>query len=383
MEENKKDNKFNIKNKKKVTIISLLVVLTIICIGTFIYKYKTDILKHKEITLELGNEFKIEDVIKDRIDISEVTANVDDLNIYTTGTYKVPIKYGKVNKTVTVKVVDSSNPEAEANTEIVVGTNRALFVSECISKLEETSGFITATFDDYLNDDNEPTIKNNGIYIVGNSSMNGDSAIVYDKAGNYKNGITIVDSENNSVHIDINIKVVNAPEITGTKNISIKPGENYNFADGIKAIDSDGNDISDKIVINTDDLDENTEGTYKVAYIVTDDNGIQSNAVSLVTVSNDGMISDGEGNKEIETPSGNKITVNSNAWKYDLSYALTNYRSGYWADGTNMTMDEINDIYEGNNIYGAKYLVDGGGMTIQEYNSVYNASLNETENTEN
>ena len=49
MEENKKDNKFNIKNKKKVTIISLLAVLTIICIGTFIYKYKTDILKHKEI----------------------------------------------------------------------------------------------------------------------------------------------------------------------------------------------------------------------------------------------------------------------------------------------------------------------------------------------
>lgn len=383
MEENKKDNKFNIKNKKKVTIISLLVVLTIICIGTFIYQYKTDILKHKEITLELGNEFKIEDVIKDRINTSEVTANVDDLNIYTIGTYKVPIKYGNVNKTVTVKVVDSSNPEAEANTEIVVGTNRALFVSECISKLEETSGFITATFDDYLNDDNEPTIKNNGIYVVGNSSMNGDSAIVYDKAGNYKNGITIVDSENNSVHIDINIKVVNAPEITGTKNISIKPGENYNFADGIKAIDSDGNDISDNIVINTDDLDENTEGTYKVAYIVTDDNGIQSNAVSLVTVSNDGMISDGEGNKEIDTPSGNKITVNSNAWKYDLSYALTNYRSGYWADGTNMTMDEINDIYKGNNIYGAKYLVDGGGMTIQEYNSVYNTSSDETENTEN
>ena len=59
------------------------------------------------------------------------------------------------------------------------------------------------------------------------------------------------------------------PQITGAADVKIKAGAEYDVKSGVKALDTCGNDITDKLVI-TGHVDPNRAGVYKVTYSVTD-----------------------------------------------------------------------------------------------------------------
>ncbi len=59
------------------------------------------------------------------------------------------------------------------------------------------------------------------------------------------------------------------PQIIGAKNITIKKGEDFSALDGVKALDTCSNDITNKMTVTGNVITENI-GTYKVTYSVTD-----------------------------------------------------------------------------------------------------------------
>ena len=59
------------------------------------------------------------------------------------------------------------------------------------------------------------------------------------------------------------------PTINGAKDVTLKVGDNYSVTEGVTALDTCGNDVTDYMEI-IGNPDTNREGTYKVTYSVTD-----------------------------------------------------------------------------------------------------------------
>lgn len=101
-----------------------------------------------------------------------------------------------------------------------------------------------------------------------------DNTITFTKNENNNYYLEYKDSSDNSGRIDflpeyIN-KVEEGPEIIVAEPITIFQGEQIDFLKGMKAIDKKDGDISTKIKVNSSKLNVNTQGTYSIAYSVTD-----------------------------------------------------------------------------------------------------------------
>ena len=72
-------------------------------------------------------------------------------------------------------------------------------------------------------------------------------------------------------------------KITGSENITIYLGEEINYKDGIKATDTNGNDITDLVTVEGK-VDNSKPGTYELKYSVKDELGNIANLVRKVKV---------------------------------------------------------------------------------------------------
>lgn len=72
-------------------------------------------------------------------------------------------------------------------------------------------------------------------------------------------------------------------KITGPQDITFTAGAEYNHLDGVTAVDTCGNDISDKIIV-TGMYDYNTPGQYNITYQVTDAIGSTDSVTITITV---------------------------------------------------------------------------------------------------
>ena len=167
--------------------------------------------------------------------------------------------------------------------------------------------------------------------------------IDYDKVGTYKITYT-VKYKNIKKEVVREIRIVDEikPEIelTGGETTFLILGNDYKDK-GAKAKDNYDGDISDKIVIDTSDLDKNKVGTYKVHYKVKDSSGNETSVDKIVEVKKKG-----DANQKIavlnyhffyENKSENcneDICLNMKKFREQLKYLKDN---GY----TTLTIDEF------------------------------------------
>lgn len=75
----------------------------------------------------------------------------------------------------------------------------------------------------------------------------------------------------------------NAPIIWAEDHV-LTVGDEFDFLEGVTAIDKENGDLTDKIEIIKSDVDTSTPGTYEVVYKVTDEDGSSSTKTIMVTV---------------------------------------------------------------------------------------------------
>ncbi|MCD7950453.1 MAG: polysaccharide deacetylase family protein [Erysipelotrichaceae bacterium] len=115
--------------------------------------------------------------------------------------------------------------------------------------------------------------------------------------------ITIVaeDTSGNITEVTANLNVfkdIEAPTITGLKDITVYVNETVNYMSGLSAVDN--HDISPIITVNSDAVDTSKIGTYSVTYTVTDKAGNKNTYTQKVTVKEKSI-------EKKQKPDGNKV----------------------------------------------------------------------------
>lgn len=208
-----------------------------------------------------------------------------------------------------------------------------------------------------LDPSNGSYTKNESITVRGNSmldpnlTINGE-AVAVDENGNFAHEVKLNVGKNNiAIHIEPTEENKNNPDIFNnnaeaigfaTKDLEleitrlgegeeiqapvinvedkvIKLGDTFNPFHGVTAIDSLGNDITERLEIVENTVDTSKEGEYKVRYKVVDDNGRETSKEIKVTVINDEEVEvpgDGDDSDkpgvDIKPDGGNQNGNNSN-----------------------------------------------------------------------
>lgn len=139
------------------------------------------------------------------------------------------------------------------------------------------------------------------------------------KPGNYTVIYKVTDSKNETVSKQITIEVIEdeKPVITAS-DITLKEGENYNFLTGVGASDKEDGDLSNKITIESTNVDLNKVGNYQVTYKVVDSFGHNvTKTINVKIVSKDVIV-------ETKTKRDGEfyldgLTYNENKNKFEIS----------------------------------------------------------------
>ncbi len=136
----------------KYLFIKVLIILFIIgiFIGAFIYYKNSNVVKTKDIVVELGSElsYDVTDYLsKGKNNAKNCKLYLDDVDTNTVGTYTYKIKFRKHTKKGRIKVVDTVKPEVELD-EITMSPNDTIDADLLLLSCKDLSLPCKATFKD-------------------------------------------------------------------------------------------------------------------------------------------------------------------------------------------------------------------------------------------
>ncbi|PFX61499.1 cell wall anchor protein [Bacillus toyonensis] len=164
-----------------------------------------------------------------------------------------------------------------------------------------------------------------------------DDSVDASKPGTYELTYTVSDSKGHTVTakqtVTVKQKVESKdedPVLTVPTEVTLHVGDKYNPLSGVKAIDKEDGDITDK-VIHMGEVDTSKAGNFEVKFLVRDASGNEVTATQKVTVK-DTDTENGSDNSNNNSNSGNGSDNSSN-----------NTNSGEGPDNSNTTTGNISD----------------------------------------
>ncbi|MGX5469772.1 immunoglobulin-like domain-containing protein [Bacillus toyonensis] len=164
-----------------------------------------------------------------------------------------------------------------------------------------------------------------------------DGSVDASKPGTYELTYTVSDSKGHTVTakqtVTVKQKVESKdedPVLTVPTEVTLHVGDKYNPLSGVKAIDKEDGDITDK-VIHMGEVDTSKAGNFEVKFLVRDAGGNEVTATQKVTVK-DTDTENGSDNSNNNSNSGNGSDNSSN-----------NTNSGEGPDNSNTTTGNISD----------------------------------------
>ena len=238
----------------------LLVILSVVIIGSIILLFPRVKLNNKEV--ELGLEYtpdvKVYNIVNDLSKYIKISNSVDTSKI---GKYDVNIKFKYLfiifNKKYKVEVVDKEKPSINlVGSEIGIACPGKDYIEEGYSAIDNYDGDITDKVKVEVGD-------NKIIYSVSDSSGN-----------------------TNKIERTIEYKDETVPVITlnGNDIVYLYIGNNYK-EQGYVALDNCDGDITDKVEVSSS-VNTSSIGTYKITYSVNDSNGNTTSVERTVIVRN-------------------------------------------------------------------------------------------------
>ncbi|WP_327444093.1 immunoglobulin-like domain-containing protein [Clostridium tarantellae] len=230
---------------------------------------KPVILGADDIIIKSGDSFdKLLGVTATDIENGDLTSSImvkGDMNTNVPGVYNL-----------IYSVIDNDNNKSKVSRQVIVRTNE----KPKLNGVENTIIKIGDTFDPMYGinavdlEDNDITAN-----IVIHGTVDVNTIGIYDLV------YSIKDSDNNETILNrkVTVRSNNKPVITGADNISIKVNDSFNPLNGVKAIDTEDNDLTSSIKVNGN-VDINTDGKYVITYSVIDTDGNKTTVNRSITV---------------------------------------------------------------------------------------------------
>lgn len=309
--------------KKKKALTLLVMVTSLIAAGCG----KELTLVTDQVEVELGSELDTmaTNYVADEKLAEDATLDFSAVNTLKAGTYPVTVTYKDQTATFDVVVTDTTAPVVEFVDAVTVEAGTSLSAQEVIANVTELSGTVEVTIaepeavaEESVEDESEAvesieiaketeTVEVDATeaeestqvvaevadqstelmlepFTVGAVLCTNDYVILAE-TGEYDALVTVADASGNTAEALIHIVVGEAPTISGVEDMTVTLGtEEVDYLEGVTATDCNGNDITDKIVCDSDTVDLENAGQYGITYTVTDENGFEKIESAIVTV---------------------------------------------------------------------------------------------------
>ena len=232
---------------------------------------------NKNIVIKKGDTFDVMNGVtatdEGRDITNQITATPATIDTTVKGTheitYRVSDECGETVKKITVKIEDP----CDVNQLPVITVEKENIVLEVNSKFDIMNG-VTAT-------DEGKDITDKITYTPDNidTSKEGIYEVIYkvsDECGEVEKRINVI--------INNNPCAINEAPVINVNDSTLELGAEFNPLDGVTAYDKEDGDITDKIIVERNDVDTSKEGVYEVVYKVIDDCNETVNKVVLITV---------------------------------------------------------------------------------------------------
>ena len=227
-------------------------------------------LKRNVFTFQFGEEIStnVGDYVTANEQILEsVTLNIKDV-CPEVGTYNASVSYFNKTYPFEIHIIDTIKPKAtlkKVQWHIVVG--ESIKAEELVENVEDVSSTTIYFLDDETNEKNE--------------------SLAYTQAGSYIERLIVEDSHGNQ-SAALRVKIIvgqqnEKPTFEGISDLIIKLGEKVDLAEGVRALDVEDGDITDKMSIYGT-IDVNTPGDYSIVYSVEDSHGNKTVITRTITV---------------------------------------------------------------------------------------------------
>ena len=309
---------------KKKSVVALLTATMVIGMTGAGCGDKQLALATDKVSVELGSELNtdVAAYISDADIAAETTIDFGAVDVSKLGSYMAVVTYKDQTASIEVDVVDTTAPEAEVVDQVTVGVDEPLYVEDVLTSATELTGNVTATFDDLADESTEATeevevtedveategveaaedvettedmevteeVETTGAsedmetFVLDDVTVTND-AIVFHTVGEYSVGLTLADESGNSKQVEVPVLVGTEPTFLGIEDLTVTTGaEDVDYLSGVTATDSNGNDLTDKIVCDDSKVDLSLAGEYEITYTVIDENGFTAKQTAKVTV---------------------------------------------------------------------------------------------------
>ena len=190
------------------------------------------------------------------------------------GEYQAGVTYGNTEYAFTIKVQDTTAPEGTLASEVAkLTTGEPVEASELVTSVADAQNVAVQ-------------------FVVPSEKEAGGEELVdrytYESAGDYEITIRLTDASGNTSDLLQKVTVINpditAPELTGVRNRTVYVGGIIDYKKGVTVWDDLDGDLTEQLTIDSTDVNLEKEGTYIVAYKVSDHAGNETVKKAKITV---------------------------------------------------------------------------------------------------
>lgn len=176
-----------------------------------------------------------------------------------------------------VSVVDET-PAEQPEAPVISATDKTIKQNDSFNPLAE----VTAT--DKKDGDITKDVK------VIKNTVDTSKAGVYDVDYSVTNSSNLTTTKSIKVTVEAVDVTVNTAPVINAKDQTIKVGDAFNALKGVTATDKEDGDLTAKIKVTKDTVNNSEKGVYQVTYTVTDSGNLSATLTIKVTVTQDGKI---------------------------------------------------------------------------------------------
>lgn len=244
----------NAKDKKKIYIISIIILVIIIAIVFLCISLWKPV--RKSVVIEVGNSIEMEDFLTEELDIASFKTDIEKIDTSKLGEHSISIKILFLTYESQLKVVDTIPPTGKP-IDLTIEAGTPLKASDCVTDIIDSTN-VSVEFKE------TPDIETDGTREV--------VVFLVDEAGNkseVKSNVTVWSDKE-------------APVISGASNKTITVGGTISYRQNVTV--TDNIDENPQLEIDNSGVDLNKVGKYQVTYTATDKSGNSSSKTITINV---------------------------------------------------------------------------------------------------
>lgn len=199
--------------------------------------------------------------------LGDCELDLSEIDVYMAGTYNGKVIFGKTEYPFTVEVKDTIAPQTKLLAEeFRMEVDEYIDLDEIFDEIEEADEYVIRfTYGETVLEDEGLTFEEPGEYDI--------EAVIEDLSGNRA-----------EFTIKVFVEELSIPVFSGLTDVTIRPGQEFDWLAGVTATDTRDGDLTSKIEVDLSGIDMEENGEYEAYYTVEDEDDNTGEGVRVVFV---------------------------------------------------------------------------------------------------